>query len=174
MQMYLFIILDISWHVYTHVKLKPFHKHMFLKFKNLKENKIKTKKIHKKGTNFLGHIFQRSIHLPVKKKYFNWHLSRIRGGFFFREFFFLERFMCKPLEIETNLSEEFLYEKCFCVGIFFLNQVSHHSPFFFGGKMTNKSRQHELAQLDLKDLMMECYKKHIIMIIFRAQFVFIF
>jgi hypothetical protein len=76
--------------------------------------------------------------------------------------------MCKPLEIETNLSEEFLYEKCFCVGIFFLNQVSHHSPFFFGGKMTNKSRQHELAQLDLKDLMMECYKKHIIMIIFRA------
>jgi hypothetical protein len=44
---------------------------MFLKFKNLKENKIKTKKIHKKGTNFLGHVFQRSIHLPVKKKYFN-------------------------------------------------------------------------------------------------------
>jgi hypothetical protein len=43
--------------------------------------------------------------------------------------------MCKPLEIETNLSEEFLYEKCFCVGIFFLNQVSHHSPFFFGGKI---------------------------------------
>jgi len=31
--------------------------------------------------------------------------------------------------------------------------------------MTTRSRQHELALLDLKDLMMECYKKHITMII---------
>lgn len=64
-----------------------------------------------------------------------------------------------------SICQEFLYEKCFCLYIFFLKPSFSSFIFFLWRKNDNENRQHELTLLDLKNLMMKCYKKHITIII---------